>query len=129
MFHRIIIATCLTSFGLLGLTPTPAAAEGMPPRTEVQAQVEDEVLWIEASLGQPDGTSLRIDINAPRVKRAGRILWQRCEFVYSGSGTYRCGIDVGPGSLTGPRSATWLAEVVLDGERVAKKRFSVTDSL
>ncbi len=128
MFRRILVAACLTSVGLTSMTALPALAEEASLSGMVQTQIQDEVLWIEAFPSQVDGNSLQIRVYASRVKRAGRILWQRCEFEYSGPGTYRCGIDVSPGSQTANRSATWRAAVVLDDTLLAKKRFSIAHS-
>src|SRR5688500_15246196 len=92
---------CLTvAAGLITvLIPTAAqAATTVDGNTVATTTDSTSILWVEASLTATDGDTVSVEIFSPR--NAGpRVLWQRCKFNFTGTGTYRCGIDVASGSL------------------------------
>lgn len=101
-----------------------AAASGAEAGTaSIETSVENEVLWVKASISSGHAEAITTKIFAPTKKR--KTLFQRCNFSFSGPGDYRCGIDAAEGSLAERRSGRWTAKVLFDGEVVARRHFAV----
>lgn len=100
-----LLAVVISAFGV---------AHAASPIVTTSANGEDPgIMWIEATVFS-SARDIKIVILAPK-SGAGREVWQRCSFALGGAGTYRCGIDVGRGSIAGGRKGNWLARVRLDG--------------
>lgn len=125
MFRKICVTVAA---GLItALMPAiPAYAATTVDNHTVEVSTDSTgILWVEATLSATDADSVRVEIFSPRA-RGPRQLWQRCKFNFSGAGTYRCGIDVAPGTLARREAGTWTTSVTIDGAKVATARFSVT---
>ena len=86
----------------------------------LEARKEGQILWIDATL--PETEADRIVIVLLRPSNDGFRSWNRCSFSYSGAGVYSCGAD--RAELRRHRG-TWLARLLVDGERAARLRFQV----
>ena len=118
---------CLTlAVGFIGLLVLAAPAVAQDSDDTIATSVDATgILWVEVSLSTTDAAQVQVRIFSP--KRAGpRELWQSCKFIFSGAGTYRCGIDVAAGTPAQRKVGTWTTSVTIDGTKVAQTKFSVT---
>lgn len=108
---------------LFTVAVAPAAAASANPVARLESVVIDDILWLEASL--PDATAdvVKIEVRAPYRDDTRHLLWQRCTLPYSGSGSYRCGIDISEGSLAHKRNGCWKAKVIVDGKPAGRATF------
>jgi hypothetical protein len=91
--------------------------------TAVEVDTQQGISWVKATV---DTKAEKVQIRILAPTRAGnKQLWQTCRFNSSLPGTYRCGMDTSPGSLAQKRRGTWLATVLIDGAKVASKRFTI----
>ena len=89
-----VVAISVASLAILAW-PASARAEAT-----IDVARDTEIVWVEAG---SDGTGgFKVTILTPREDGKRRV-WQRCSFDGSVAGTYRCGIDAGPGSMAADR--------------------------
>lgn len=102
-----------------------AALLAFPGLASASASVEitedQGISWIETSIDS-EADRVVIKVFAP-TRKGGKRLWQTCRFNHVAPGTYRCGVDISPGSLAGKRKGAWVAKVMIDGEEAASRRF------
>jgi hypothetical protein len=111
--------------GMSAIVPLAAGA-AEAPTGDVRTWVDhNDILWIEASVAAGDADVVKINVRTP-AQDGTRELWQRCRFEFSSAGTYRCGIDVGDGSLARRRLGNWVAGVALDGNPLDRAYFSTS---
>ena len=121
---RIVITT-MAIVSLLGLVgSTPAAAAQIEPASITTTIDTADIMWFGAQVSEARET-IRTKIFAPESKQGHRRLWQVCSFNFSGSGEYRCGIDVAAGSYAAKRDGTWIAKLFVDSKLVARAAFSL----
>jgi hypothetical protein len=116
----LAISLCFTGILLQGTAvagPNAAAAT-------VATEVQDEIFWVAASVEQSDVSSLQIRILTPKAN-GKRSVFQKCIFNFSGTGEYRCGIDVAEGSIASKKSGTWTTKVLVDGAVTDRISFSL----
>jgi hypothetical protein len=102
----------------------PAAAEEVEVGPRLETRQEGKLLWIDAVIPEMEASHVVVKLMAP--DRSGqRTLWQRCEFGYTGAGTYSCGFQVGPGSDSARTPGVWAARLVADGVLLDRLTFDV----
>lgn len=117
------IALALTAVAVTAvLAPTAAFAQEAPAASVTITQA-GAITWVDASL--PAGEHSDVQIKILKLKKGADRVWQRCDFDFSGAGTYRCGFESGAGSLAAAQSGTWMAKVFVDGDQVSKLKFSL----
>ena len=115
MFARLSLGLVAAALSSLPATAAASQAPERPVGLSVTID-EGEVLWVEATVGA--GTSpVDLKILTPR-KNGHRRVFQRCSFAAVGAGTYRCGLDVGSGSIAGSLGGDWAARAVGTGKTV-----------
>lgn len=103
----------------------PGVAHAGTANATVTTETSDDILWVVASVEQPQVKSLEIRILTPRTKGEGRKVFQRCIFNFQGTGDYRCGIDVAAGSIATKHQGEWITKVLIDGAVSARTEFSL----
>lgn len=115
----LAVSLCFTGLLLQGTAiAAPAAA------ATVATEVEDEILWVAASVEESDVSSLEIRILTPKTN-GKRQVFQKCIFNFSGLGEYRCGIDVAEGSIASEKSGDWTTKVFVDGVVTDRTSFAL----
>ena len=99
------------------------------PTTAVAAEAADlatttteGITWVEAAV--PAGDHDKVAIKIYNVGGGSTSLWQRCSFTFTGTGTYRCGIDTEAGSLAAEHDGRWVAKAFVDGNQVTRHAFT-----
>ena len=103
----------------------PGVAHADTANATVTTETSDDILWVVASVEQPQVKSLEIRILTPRTKGEGHKVFQRCSFNFQGIGDYRCGIDVAAGSIATKHQGEWITKVLIDGAVSARTEFSL----
>lgn len=106
--------------GAVALMLLPGTASAA---TAVDVDTHRGISWVKATV-DTKAEKVQIRILAP-TRAGGKQLWQTCRFSSSLPGSYRCGMDTSPGSLAQKRRGTWLATVLINGAKVASKRFTI----
>lgn len=81
------------------------------------------ITWVDATFAAGDHDDVSIKIF--HVTKRSKSLWQRCNFDFTGAGTYRCGLDSETGSLAQEQRGRWVAKAFVDGSLVARQGFSL----
>ncbi len=100
---------------VLAIAPRAIAAE---PEAVLNSTTSDDVMWFEGQIDDAEAGDVHIVVRAPRKKGNGNVLWARCDFAFKGSGTYRCGVDVSPGSAASEREGAWKVHLKVDEARL-----------
>ena len=115
----LALSLCFTGLLLQGTAmAAPAAA------ATVATTIEDEILWVAASVEESDVSSLEVRILTPKAN-GKRSVFQKCIFNFQGTGEYRCGIDVAEGSIAQEKSGSWVTKVSVDGAVTDRINFSL----
>jgi hypothetical protein len=85
---------------------------------------EGSILWTIGSVSDDEAERVVVKILTPRDEDGDRSVFQKCTFVYSGAGDYRCGIDISKGSVAAKLSGRWVARVSVDGDVEGRTPFS-----
>ncbi len=120
MNKRLSLAAA--ALGLVAVVASPSAALA-DEIANLDTATSQGITWVGAtvSAGDHDGVSIKIF----HVSGTKRNLWQRCNFNFSGTGTYRCGLDSATGSLAHEQGGRWVAKAFVDGHLVARHSFSL----
>ena len=105
------LALLTTALATISMFAAPAMAETLPT-AEVTQSSDNGIVWFEANVAEAEGSQVVTKIFAPNAKGSKQSLWQRCNFSFSGAGTYRCGIDMSAGSLASERNGVWTVRVI-----------------
>jgi hypothetical protein len=109
------VAAITTAFVLLG---SPAGAQSV-----VDVQRDGDITWVHGAVATGDFSNVQIKLlsNDGGENR----VWQKCNYSYTGAGTYVCGIDSGAGSLAQDQSSKWVAKVSVDGSQIGRQSFTL----
>ena len=117
MRKKIWLQALVAAAVALMLFPGTASAA-----SRVEVTTGGRISWVNATV-ETEAERVQVRIFAP-ARRGRRQLWQTCRFSSAVPGTYRCGIDTSSGSPAQARKGKWLATLVVDGTRVASRRFT-----
>lgn len=115
----LALSLCFTGLLLQG------SALAAPAAATVATEVQDEILWVAATVEQSEVGSLEIRIFTPKANGKKRSVFQRCTFNFQGTGEYRCGIDVAKGSIASKKSGRWISKVLVDGSVTDRTAFAL----
>ena len=118
------IGTLALSLCFIGLLLQGTAMAAPAAAATVETTIENEILWVAASVEEADVSSLEVRILTPKAN-GKRSVFQKCIFNFSGLGEYRCGIDVAKGSVASKKSGNWTTQVLVDGEVADRTSFSL----
>jgi hypothetical protein len=117
----------VAAFLIYSMVATPGVSQAGALEVEGSVVRNGNVIWVRMDLPQINANNVRIEIHTPQVN-GDRQLWQFCNMEYVGLGTYRCGLDVSPGSPTRNMEGKWLGKLKVDGDRVGSVSFRTTNN-
>ena len=117
-----ITSLAVTALGLTIVIANPSVALA-EEAVNLDASLSEGITWVDATFAAGDHDDVSIKIF--NVTKRSKSLWQRCNFDYTGIGTYRCGLDSETGSLAQEQSGRWVAKAFSDGVLLAREGFSL----
>lgn len=115
------ISLALAALGFAAVIAAPSAALAAEAAA-LDTTTSAGITWVEATV--PAGDHAKVTIKIINVSERSSRVWQRCSFSFTGTGTYRCGLDSEAGSLAHEQGGRWVAKAFVDGEQVARQTFS-----
>lgn len=117
-----VISLAVTALGLTIVMANPSVALAQEV-VNLDASSSEGITWVDATFAAGDHDDVSIKIF--NVTKRSKSLWQRCNFNFTGTGTYRCGLDSEAGSLADQKGGRWVAKAFVDGRMVARHGFSL----
>lgn len=118
MKKTLSLAIAALGFAAIVAPTTAFAAEA----ADLATTTTEGITWVEAAV--PAGNHSTVAIKIYKIDGGTKSLWQRCNFDFTGTGSYRCGIDSEVGSMAAENDGRWVAKAFVDGRQVARQAFS-----